>query len=169
MVIAGISQSQIVQILRRDEAQALACQRLVLSPVQSSFLLRPYLYFTKRWHIVAEDIVREQERYYEVICIERGAEDKVSDDIDLFLGPLNVSRPHPLLQDYLDYCHATYLKNWPQMLKRVQTDRSLYFAFLRAVSRANRQLRLPFSTQPSSSPMQSGEEKEEEADMLYVS
>lgn len=157
-VMAGFGENQIVEILARDEEQMLACKRLVFCPAISTGILRPYLYFSKKWHIVEEEIVKEYDRWYTVLSVERGPEENIKDDLDLFLGPFNVSRPHPFLPYYLEDCRQRHLKDWQHMADNPQKKRDLYCAFLRAVDKALSQPR--FQVRPSTAQESvEGEEK----------
>lgn len=132
-VMAGFGENQIVDILQRDQEQALACHRLVFCPAISTGVLRPYLNFSKNWRIVDEEIVKEFDRFYSVLCVERGEETNVKDNLDLFIGPFNMSRPHPMLIDYLEDCRGRIeVDEW----KHVAKKKKLYCSFLRSVDKA---------------------------------
>lgn len=104
--------------------------------------------------------MKEYDRFYNTISVEPGPEENVKDELTLFLGPFNMSRPHPFLREYLLDCRKRYFKDWEQMSKNPR-KKHLYYSFLLAVEEALRlpQLRSPNDQQTPSVPQSSTEEK----------
>ncbi|MDR7867234.1 MAG: class I SAM-dependent methyltransferase [Sporomusaceae bacterium] len=94
-VIAGMGGPTIVEILdaRPEVTASLSC--LVLQPMLGGGVVRRWL-ASAGWHIVAEALVEEDGRLYEVIAAAPGAAEEY-EEILLDIGPLLWARRHPLL------------------------------------------------------------------------
>jgi len=109
--MCGFGESEMVRILRRYAPAVRECERLIFCPVKPLGALRAFLYLTK-WHIVEEDIVKEGNYWYSIFCAEKGTETNIKINFELYLGPFNVSRPHPLLHAFVEDFNKRYLTGW---------------------------------------------------------
>lgn len=98
-VIAGMGGATIVEILaaRPEVTASLSC--LVLQPMQGAGLVRRWL-AAASWRLVAEALVEEDGRLYEVMAAAPGAAGEY-DPILYDIGPLLWARRHPLLRDHV--------------------------------------------------------------------
>lgn len=99
-VIAGMGGPTIVDILSARPAVTGTVARLILQPMQAAGVVRRWL-AANGWRIVAEALVEEDGRLYEVIAAEQGAADEY-DPILNDIGPLLWERRHPLLKVHLE-------------------------------------------------------------------
>ncbi len=99
VVIAGMGGLTIIEILAARPEVTGSLKRLILQPMQAAAPLRRWL-AENGWRLVAEALVEEDGRLYEVMAAEPGlveAYEPILDDI----GPLLWARRHPLLKDHL--------------------------------------------------------------------
>lgn len=96
--IAGMGGFTIRDILSAAPDILSKTQRLVLQPQRNAMALRKYL-ADNGWRIVAEDIALDSGFYYEIMAAEKGQ--MSLNDTEAEFGPLLLSQPHPLLEQYL--------------------------------------------------------------------
>ncbi|HMM20226.1 MAG TPA: class I SAM-dependent methyltransferase [Selenomonadales bacterium] len=99
VVIAGMGGATIIDILSREPEVVASLARLILQPMQAASSLRRWL-FANGWRAVEEELAEEDGRLYEVMALERGAED-AEDAILLEIGPLLWRGRHPLLKRHI--------------------------------------------------------------------
>jgi len=99
VVIAGMGGATIRKILLRSPQVVNQLQRLILQPNTGAELVRIWA-IHNNWKIIDEEIVYEDERFYEIIVLEPGKM-KLEDDIYLVLGPKLVEKFQLHLVDYL--------------------------------------------------------------------
>jgi len=99
VVIAGMGGATINKILTKSPEVVHKLQRLILQPNVAAEFVRSWA-LHNNWKIVDEEIVYEDERFYEIIVLEPGKM-QIEDDIYLFLGPCLVEKFHIHLVDYL--------------------------------------------------------------------
>ena len=124
--IAGMGGSTMVEILQADLPIALAAQRLVLQPQTGALGLRKWL-LEHGWSIVAEDLVWENKRLYEIVAVERRASDQpvhAYSVAELEIGPLLVANRHPLLKDQFAKQLSAYYKQLGFMEKSASAVKS---------------------------------------------
>jgi len=98
-VLAGMGGATIVDILAASPAVVATLSRLILQPMQAAGAVRRWL-AANGWAIVAETLVEEDGRLYEIIAAEPGPAAEY--DPDLYeIGPLLWARRHPLLPRHL--------------------------------------------------------------------
>lgn len=97
--ICGMGGSTIISILEADMEIAASIQRLVLQPMAGAAGLRKWL-VEHGWYLVAEDLVDEPTHFYEIICVERGADAKYT-AAEYFVGPTLLRQGHALLAKQL--------------------------------------------------------------------
>lgn len=101
VVIAGMGGILMTDILEENRKLRDSFVRYVLQPMVGVKELREYLY-NNGFKIVAEDLLFEEEKYYEVIVVEKGLERKMEAiDFDISLGLRE--KNHPVLRDYINY------------------------------------------------------------------
>jgi len=99
VVIAGIGGATIVDILTAGADTLAGVRRLVLQPMGGGEIVRRWL-DRHGFRIVAEDLVKEDGRFYEIIVAEPG-EMAVGREIMYLVGPTLLAEHHPLLAEYL--------------------------------------------------------------------
>jgi tRNA (adenine22-N1)-methyltransferase len=99
VVIAGMGGATIKKILTQSPCVVAKLQRLILQPNVAAEMVRTWA-LHNNWKIIDEEIVFEDERFYEIIVLEPGKME-IKDEIYLFLGPKLVEKFHPLLVDLL--------------------------------------------------------------------
>jgi len=96
--LAGMGGTTQIAILTAAPEVLTRLPRLVLQPMRGAALLRRWL-AGHGWTLVAEDLVLEEGKYYEVMAAEPGA--ATLSDWQEVAGPLLVAGRHPLLPAYL--------------------------------------------------------------------
>lgn len=99
-VIAGMGGNTIIDILTARPEVTGALSRLILQPMQAAAPLRRWL-AENGWRLVAETLVEEDGRLYEIIAAEQGPAEEY-EPILCEIGPLLWARRHPLLKDHLE-------------------------------------------------------------------
>ncbi|KJS22661.1 MAG: hypothetical protein VR72_04790 [Clostridiaceae bacterium BRH_c20a] len=99
VIIAGMGGATIRKILLRSPQVLNQLQRLILQPNIGAESVRAWA-IHNNWKIIDEEIVYEDERFYEIIVLEPGKM-KIENDIYLFLGPKLVEKFQLHLVDYL--------------------------------------------------------------------
>jgi tRNA (adenine22-N1)-methyltransferase len=106
-VVAGMGGSTIRQILQSSPEVVRVLRRIVCQPMTGAAGLREWL-LTNGWIIVAEDLVREDDRLYEIIVAEPGSAETM-DALLLEIGPQLWRNRHPLLSEHLIRLQRQYL------------------------------------------------------------
>ena len=106
-VIAGMGGSTISRILQSSPEVVKNLRRIVCQPMTGAASLREWL-LTNGWIIVAEDLVQEDDRLYEIIVAEPGSAETV-DALLLEIGPRLWRNRHPLLAEHLIRLRQQYL------------------------------------------------------------
>lgn len=101
ITVAGMGGGTIREILAAGVEKLAGVQRLVLSPQGDSDGLRRWL-LGQGWMIIAEDLLIEDDKLYEIIVWERGAME-ITDPMAYEFGPLLLASKHPLLVARIDY------------------------------------------------------------------
>ncbi|WP_066647939.1 tRNA (adenine(22)-N(1))-methyltransferase [Christensenella timonensis] len=99
IIIAGMGGLLIRQILAQNIRVAQSAKKLVLVPHGSEYELRSFL-FGNGFTIVDEDIVREGDHYYQLICAAKGRE-YCGDELQLMFGRRLLEKNEPLFRQYL--------------------------------------------------------------------
>ena len=116
VVIAGMGGTAICGILTRSPEIVQRLSRIVCQPMTGAAGLRRWLQ-EHGWTIVAEELVWDEGRLYEVMAAEPGLSEKVSEDLLLEIGPLLWQQRHPLLPAQLDRLLHQY-QNRVQSMKQ---------------------------------------------------
>lgn len=101
VVIAGMGGETMVQILNASPAVVGSLSFLILQPMNESRMVREWLQ-QNRWHNNAEDLIWEDNRWFEAIRAVPG-EGTWPNPIFFEVGYPLLANRHPLLGDYLDY------------------------------------------------------------------
>lgn len=102
IVIAGMGGTLIEEIVERADLKKISDTRLILQPMRNTAELRKYL-CENGFFITDENLSREKNRIYEVICAVYNGEKHNYSDLDLVLGKKNIDkkREYPKLFAYL--------------------------------------------------------------------
>ena len=114
-VIAGMGGSTISRILQSSPEVVKNLRRIVCQPMTGAASLREWL-LTNGWIIVAEDLVQEDDRLYEIIVAEQGSAEAL-DALLLEIGPQLWLNRHPLLPEHLIRLRRQYLHRATAMEK----------------------------------------------------
>ncbi|MFZ5946081.1 MAG: tRNA (adenine(22)-N(1))-methyltransferase [Bacillota bacterium] len=99
VTIAGMGGASMVKILNKGSFVVSQLQRIILQPNVAAENIRHWA-LENSWNIIDEELVLEDERFYEIIVLEPGYMD-IKDDTLLFIGPKLLEKYHILLVDYL--------------------------------------------------------------------
>ncbi len=107
VVLAGLGGRTICRLLARSRERWTWFQGLVLQPMQETPLVRRWL-AAHRWRLVRERLVREGERFYEVMVVQQGRQ-VPADPLMYEIGPCLFQERDPLLAPFLrqkiERCH----------------------------------------------------------------
>jgi tRNA (adenine22-N1)-methyltransferase len=108
VVIAGMGGTTMIQILSAGWNVTKSLRRLVLQPMVGAGVLRHWL-VEHNFHIVDEQLVKDDGRIYEIIVAELGVE-PVWRDLVLEFGPVLWGKKDPLLREYWQEILAHFRK-----------------------------------------------------------
>jgi len=91
----------ITKILEEGKDIAKTIKKFILQPMKDSAYLRKYL-IENGYKICDEELVKENQKYYEIIVAEHGRQ-KVKNDIYYEVGEKLIQKKHPLLEEFLQY------------------------------------------------------------------
>lgn len=100
VTIAGMGGSLMLEILDAAPQVVDRLKRVILQPNVGAEAVRIWAE-KNRWHIVREDLVRENDRFSVIIAIEPGRSLKPMSAVELYLGPELLADQHPLLGLYI--------------------------------------------------------------------
>ncbi|KUO51450.1 MAG: hypothetical protein APF76_13890 [Desulfitibacter sp. BRH_c19] len=129
VVIAGMGGKSIVEILKRGASLLKDVKKIILQPMNGCELVRNYLFYTKGLKISDEDLVKENNRLYEIIIAEPGQSQEF-DDILIEIGPMLYSKRHPLFPVLLERKIQRYRKianNMDKSNKITAKDKMKYY------------------------------------------
>ncbi|HHV72023.1 MAG TPA: SAM-dependent methyltransferase, partial [Clostridia bacterium] len=106
VVLAGMGGTTIIDILEASPQVVGKLNRLILQPMVAVERVRKWL-VEKGFRIEDEDLVLEDNQYYQVILASPGERQQL-DEIELMLGPKIMEKKHPLLSNYLDFLISKY-------------------------------------------------------------
>lgn len=99
VVVAGVGGTTTVDILTTGANVLAGIKRLVLQPMGGGEVVRRWL-SEHGFAIAAEDLIKEDDRFYEIIAAEPGSA-AVGREILHLVGPRLLAERHPLLAEYL--------------------------------------------------------------------
>ena len=135
IVLAGMGGSTMVEILEADLPVAQSAQRLVLQPQTGAMGLRKWL-CDNNWSLVAEKLVCENKRLYEIVVAEPGTERQVYTEAEFAIGPLLLEQRDPLLKEQFAKVLGGYQKQLAFMEKSTTAVQSEKYKQLRQLTAA---------------------------------
>jgi len=100
ITIAGMGGSLMVEILDASPNVVSQLKRMILQPNIGAELIRRWCQ-KNNWKIIAEDLIYEDDHYYEVLALEHGeASYTFAEEI---MGPMLLAQKHRLLGEYLTH------------------------------------------------------------------
>ncbi|TDT51083.1 tRNA (adenine(22)-N(1))-methyltransferase [Fonticella tunisiensis] len=118
IVIAGMGGTLITEILAEGSPVARQAEYLILQPVQYPEVLRKYL-VNNGYIIIDEDIVKEDNKYYQVIKAANGISKPYDKEVYYYIGKILIDKGNPLLKEYIEY-KMDILKNILEQLSEKQ-------------------------------------------------
>lgn len=117
VTIAGMGGALIASILENGKTKLEKVQRLILQPNISAISIRTWL-CNNGWELIAENMVEEDEKIYEILVAERGEVDKPYGNLQegLLLGPfLMKEQPAPFKKKW-----QREMTNWKRILTQIE-------------------------------------------------
>lgn len=121
VVIAGMGGLLIKEILEKDKIQRDSINNFILQPMVASKELREYL-VDNNFKIIKEDLVKEENKYYEIIYAIRD-KSYVIKDIYLEISPLLIDMKHSLVKEFVEY-KIKASKEIIEQIENANTDKS---------------------------------------------
>ncbi len=100
VTIAGMGGTLMLEILDAASDVVDRLQRIILQPNVGMEAVRIWAE-KNRWHIVQEELIRENDRFSVIIAMEPGRSLNSMTPVELFLGPELLANQHPLLGLYI--------------------------------------------------------------------
>ena len=100
VTIAGMGGALMIDILDASPMVVDRLKRIVLQPNVGAEAVRIWAE-KNRWHIVAEDLIRENDIFSVIIMLEQGRSDRFMSAVELYLGPKLLAEHHPMLGLYI--------------------------------------------------------------------
>ena len=100
VTIAGMGGALMIDILDASPMVVDRLKRIVLQPNVGAEAVRIWAE-KKRWQIVAEDLIRENDIFSVIIVLEQGRSDRFMSAVELYLGPKLLAEHHPMLGLYI--------------------------------------------------------------------
>ncbi|THE15440.1 tRNA (adenine-N(1))-methyltransferase [Bacillus timonensis] len=116
ITIAGMGGSLIRSILDKGKSKLRGVERLILQPNIGASTIREWL-IENDWELIAEEILEEDKKIYEVLVAEKGSPQKPYQNIDqeLLLGPFLLKEKSPIF--IKKWSHE--LKHWERILNQL--------------------------------------------------
>ncbi|WP_409228572.1 tRNA (adenine(22)-N(1))-methyltransferase [Gudongella sp. SC589] len=99
-IIAGMGGILITEIIAKSMDTAKSINNLILQPMVGSVELRKFLHGTG-FRIVDEDIVKEGDKYYEIIVAKSGLQ-KFAKELDYEISPVLLKKKNPLIKELVE-------------------------------------------------------------------
>lgn len=99
VTISGMGGATIKDILNKKPEVVKSLQRLILQPNVAARIVRSWA-LENGWKIIDEELIYEDNRYYEIIVLEPGKME-IIDDIYIIIGPKLLEKYHINLVPYL--------------------------------------------------------------------
>ncbi|MBU8879416.1 tRNA (adenine(22)-N(1))-methyltransferase TrmK [Bacillus sp. FJAT-29790] len=115
VTIAGMGGALIASILEEGKEKLGTVTRLILQPNISAVTIRDWL-LNNGWKLMAETILEEDNKTYEILVAEKGTLDRPYTEIELLLGPF-------LMKENSDIFKKKWqaeLKNWQRILDQIE-------------------------------------------------
>ena len=121
LIVAGMGGVLIRDILEKNKDIAESINNFVFQPMIGVKELRKYL-IHNNFEIVDEDLVFEEEKYYEIISAKRG-KSCISKEIHYEISELLLEKKHPLLGDFIKY-KINKVESIINEIRLVETEKS---------------------------------------------
>ncbi len=119
ITIAGMGGSLIASILETGKEKLDSVNRLVLQPNINAFAIRSWL-VENNWELIAEEIIEEDGKIYEILVAEKGEPLKpyhdVQEDTGLLVGPFLLQRKEIAFKKKW----SLEKKNWTRIYKQLE-------------------------------------------------
>ncbi|MFC0415720.1 tRNA (adenine(22)-N(1))-methyltransferase TrmK [Cytobacillus solani] len=117
VTIAGMGGALIASILEEGKNKLDSVKRLILQPNISALTTRQWL-LDNAWELIAEEILEEDDKIYEIVVAEKGDPLKPYKNLqkELLLGPLLMKQSSAPFQKKW----RNELKNWQRILKQLE-------------------------------------------------
>jgi len=127
VVISGLGGFTIVDIFEQSPDILPKVETLVLSPATHEGEVRKWL-TRNNWIITDEDLVKDQDRIYQIIVAEQNkaltdcrlTNLKQLTNLEYEIGPINIGEKHPLLKEYL----GVKLQKYEKAIEGLQNSES---------------------------------------------
>ncbi|MGI6453396.1 MAG: tRNA (adenine(22)-N(1))-methyltransferase [Syntrophomonadaceae bacterium] len=107
VVVAGLGGDTMAAILSQDWKKANSFKRFIFQPMSRAASLRNIL-SCQGWPIIDEEIVWENNRFFEVICCEPDNRPYQLTELEMDVGPVILSKRSPMIMAYLVYMLKKY-------------------------------------------------------------
>ncbi len=107
-VIAGMGGNLIRDIIEDSKEVFKALKYVVVQPVQNPEVLREYIY-KSGYIILDEEIIKDEDKYYEIIKVKYGNAKKQEDPIYYEVSKVLLAKKNPLFKEYLEYKLDKYI------------------------------------------------------------
>lgn len=121
VIIAGMGGLLIRDILEKDKEITDSIVNFILQPMVAAKELRQYL-VENNFEIVKEELVKEDNKYYEIIFAKRG-KSYIEKEIYYEISPLLIKEKHPLLKEFVQF-RLRELEKIVEEIKDVNTEKS---------------------------------------------
>lgn len=98
IIMAGMGASTMIKILEQSEEVLAGTKRIIFQPMRDTGRVRTWL-AGHGWKIQDEDLVLEDEIFYEILAAEPGQSSLTPEETEV--GPVLFKKKHPLLKAYL--------------------------------------------------------------------
>ncbi|WP_144563210.1 tRNA (adenine(22)-N(1))-methyltransferase TrmK [Neobacillus bataviensis] len=118
ITIAGMGGALISSILDNGKEKLDSVQRLILQPNISAISIRTWL-LANNWELIAEEIIEEDSKIYEILVAERGDPLKpyqIKRDEGLLLGPFLLKQKNEIFKKKW----TAEMKNWQRISKALE-------------------------------------------------
>lgn len=109
VVIAGMGGETITDILANDWEKAESYKRFILQAMSKTEVLRLAI-INRGWIIIDEDIIQEEEHYYNIIVCEPAQESYALNDLELEIGSKILLADTDIKKQYLRFMLKKYIK-----------------------------------------------------------
>ncbi|MCH1624960.1 tRNA (adenine(22)-N(1))-methyltransferase [Ferdinandcohnia quinoae] len=115
ITIAGMGGSLITSILESGKEKLEGVERLILQPNIGAYSIREWL-LQNGWELIAEEIIEEDRKIYEILVAEKGKPNKPYKMPELLLGPFLLKEKNTVFQK--KWTHE--LLHWEKILNQLE-------------------------------------------------
>jgi tRNA (adenine22-N1)-methyltransferase len=121
-IIAGMGGNLIRDIIEESKEVFKNLSYAVLQPVQNPEVLREYIY-KSGYTIIDETIVKDEDKYYEIIKIKYNNNKKEVEPIYYQISKILLSKKEPLFKEYIEFKLQKYTKVYENLNERTELSR----------------------------------------------